>query len=403
MTESRSRRIALALGLALLAGQTFWALRHVGRLGRYSDEFHHLRQILRFCRGEWVLDPKITVLPAYHALATVWATALGGCSLDRVRALSAAAGLLVAYACYRAAGRLRLPDPEARALLCVFLPVLLPYHVLAYTDSVSLAANMVTFSLLVGQRPRLAGLVAGASILIRQTNVAWAVLVCLVEIAESRPWAGGWSSLRELARRLWPAGASLAAFGAFVIWNGGVPVGSRGDHRLGLYSGNVFFALFLLGVLALPLVAWTLFLHRRRLAEPRLLALLAAAGLLFAGTFRADHPSNRIPGFLHNDLVAWVVSDPRIAGAFLVPVAAALAMLYLTPLARPSLWVIYPTALFALVPAKLIEHRYAIPWLVLFLLCRRGAPAPLEWAAVALSVVLGDLLLAGIARSLFWI
>jgi alpha-1,2-glucosyltransferase len=403
MTGGRSRKIALALGLALLAGQTFWALRLVGRLGRYSDEFHHLRQILRFCRGEWLQDPKLTVLPAYHALATLWATALGGCTLDRVRTLSAAASLLVAYACYRAACRLRLPHPEARALLCVFLPVLVPYHVLAYTDSVSLAANVVTFSLLLGERPRLAGLVAGASILIRQTNAVWAVLVCLVVITESRAWTAGWSSLRDLARRLWPAALSLTAFGVFVIWNGGVAVGSRGDHRPGFYSGNVFFALFLLGVCALPLVAWTLFEQRRRLLEPRLLALLAAAGLLFAGSFRADHPSNRIPGFLRNDLVAWVVSDPAIAAAFFVPVAAALATLYLTPLARPSLWVIYPAALLALVPARLIEHRYAIPWLVLFLLCRRGAPAPVEWASVVLSVLLGDLLLAGIVRSLFWI
>jgi len=403
MTSGRARRFALGLGFLLLAGQTYWALRLVGRLGRYSDEFHHLRQILKFCRGEWVQDPKLTVLPAYHALATLWATALGGCTLDRVRTLSAAASLLVAYACYRAACRLRLPQPEARALLCVFLPVLIPYHVLAYTDSVSLAANMVTFSLLLDQRPRLAGFVAGASILLRQTNAVWAVLVCLVVVAESLPWAGTRDALRDLARRLWPAVLSLAAFGVFVLWNGGVAVGSRGDHQVGLYSGNVFFALFLLGVCALPIVAWTLFEQRRRLKEPRLLALLAAAGLLFAGTFRADHPSNRIPGFLRNDLVAWVVSDPAIAAAFFVPVAAALATLYLTPLARPSLWVIYPAALLALVPARLIEHRYAIPWLLLFVLCRRGTPSPVEWVSVGLSLLLGDLLLVGIVRSLFWI
>lgn len=403
MTSGRARRFALGLGLLLLAGQTYWALRLVGKLGRYSDEFHHLRQILKLCRGEWVQDPKLTVLPAYHALATLWATALGGCTLDRVRTLSAAASLLVAYACYRAACRLRLPQPEARALLCVFLPVLIPYHVLAYTDSVSLAANMVTVSLLLDGRPRLAGFVAGASILLRQTNAVWAVLVCLVVIAESLPWAGTRDALRDLGRRLWPAVLSLAAFGAFVLWNGGVAVGSRGDHQVGLYSGNVFFALFLLGVCALPFVAWTLFAERRRLKEPRLLALLAAAGLLFASSFRADHPSNRIPGFLRNDLVAWVVSDPAIAAAFFVPVAAALATLYLTPLARPSLWVIYPAALLALVPARLIEHRYAIPWLLLFLLCRRGAPAPVEWVSVVLSLLLGDLLLAGIVRSLFWI
>jgi hypothetical protein len=165
-----------------------------------------------------------------------------------------------------------------------------------------------------------------------------------------------------------------------------------------MHPGNLFFLLFLFFLLYLPGNLYRLWHERRRLGAPLLAGLIVAAGVVFLASFPPDHPFNKVPGFVHNELLAAVRADPIVRLLFFIPLAAGIATLFVTRLVRPAAYAIYPLALVGLLPLRFVEHRYSIPALVLFLLLREDEPRPIELCGLALSIILSTLALQVIAR-----
>ncbi len=399
MKSAEATRAAAAAALVLFAA--VGAYRALRPLPRYSDEIHHHRQIQSLCNGDYTLNPRVTTIPGYHALSALVGRVTGDCSLQQMRLVNAVIGVLsvaVFFAAARAAGA---ASPVARTLQYFFLPILLPYHFLVYADSISLLANLATLALLLRGRFLLAGLVGSLSILVRQTNVVWLALVCLVTYMDAAEVRSAPHPLTAWLRRTWTALLGLAGFGLFILWNGGVAVGGRGAFAAGFHTGNVFLFLALYFVLCLP--ANLAALHRRagELARPRSWILMIAAYAVFLATFRVDHPFNKFEGFLRNEMLSAVATSPLWKHAFFAVAAGGLLSLYETRLRRSSLYLIYLLALATLLPLRLIEHRYGLPAFVLLLVCREDDPAPVEYAGVAWAIVLSSLVIYIIARG-FW-
>ena len=383
---------AAAAGAVVLVAAVV-AYRALRPLPRYSDEIHHYRQIRGFCEGDYTPNPRVTTIPGYHAVSALVGRLTGDCSLQQMRLVNAVIGVLSVAAFFAAARAAGAAAPVARTLQYFFLPVLLPYHFLVYADSISLLANLLTLALLLRGRFALAGLAGSLAILVRQTNVVWLALVCLVAYMDAAAVRSAPPPLTSWLRRAWTALLGMAGFGLFVLWNGGVAVGGRGAFAAGFHTGNVFLFLALYFVLFLPANLAALRRRAGRLADPRLWALLALAYVLFLTTFRVDHPFNKFEGFLRNEMLSLVVSSLLLKHVFFAFAAGGLIALYLTRLRRPSLYLIYPLALATLQPLRLIEHRYGLPAFVLLLVCREDDPAPVEYAAVALSMLLSGLVL----------
>jgi alpha-1,2-glucosyltransferase len=393
--KAETIRVAAAATLVLLAAVLVW--KALSPLPRYSDEIHHYRQISGFCQGDYTLNPRVTTIPGYHVVSALAGRLTGDCSLQRMRLVNTVIGLLSVAAFFAAARAARARTPIARTLQYFLLPILLPYHFFVYADSISLLANLVTLALLLRRRFLLAGLAGSLAILVRQTNVVWLALVCLVAWMD----APDVQTPQAWVRRTWTALAGLAAFGAFVVWNGGVAVGGRGAFAAGFHTGNVFLFLALYFVLFLPANLAALRRRAGELAKPRFGILIAVTCVVFLATFRVDHPFNKFEGFLRNEMLSAVASSVLWKTVFFLVAAAGLASLYVTRLRLPSLYLIYPLALATLLPLRLIEHRYGLPALVLLLVAREDDAAPVEYAGVALGALLSAVVVYILARGLW--
>jgi alpha-1,2-glucosyltransferase len=390
MQEATTRRVRIALAAAVIAAQTALTFQAVRGMHRYSDEMHHLRQIERFCQGDWSADPKLTVVPGYHLLSALAGRLWGDCSLLPMRAVNLGFGLLSVLVFHAAASAAGVRQPLMRTLQYYFLPVLLPYHFLVYSDSISLLALLAAMALTLRGRYGAAGVVGALSILLRQTNVVWLLFFCVYALLEEGD-----------ARRAWPFVPGILIFVVFVVWNGGVAMGDQRAHQLGLHWGNVFFLLLLFFPLFLPRCLALLWRHRERLGELPLAALLAAAFVLFLLVFGVAHPYNRFEGFLRNDLLLLVEEHPLLKAGLFVPVAGALAALWFDRLQRGVFHVLYPLALLSLLPIQLIDQRYAFVPLVFHLLLRKDDTPLVEALSLAQSVVLSAVILDGVTRGTF--
>jgi alpha-1,2-glucosyltransferase len=399
--RSRAQLAATAfLALWFVAGALAWG----GSL--LADEWVHFLQISRFRTGDTrVYDQWLTTIPGYHWFMALAMRALHAESLGAARLLNAAFGIAAVFAFHRLRGALHPADARAAAIQFSCLPILFPFFFLVYTDVASLALVLGAAALAVRGRHRGAALMLVASMAVRQNNVLWIPFVALL---------GAWPRLAPLWRQpralvaaatsaLWPYVAAVLVFVAYWVWNGSVSwskpqAANHPDARFSV--GNVFFLLFLTGIL-LPLhVAEGLVRFARAVRRrPWLVVLPAAALALFWFAFRVDHPFNFIePRFiLRNRLLMWVHERTAARAAFGTIATLAGCGLAMLPLVRREALLLFPFALAFVGASWLIEQRYALIPFAFWLALRAPLDERLEravtltWAALALFLAWGML------------
>jgi len=375
-------QLPLLLTVAVICLQSAWTLRAMADLPRYSDEYYHVRQIQRFCAGKHRLDHGITMFPGYHVLSAAIAKLTGDCSIQSLRTFNVLAGLLVTALAFFILKSLRSRRPLARSMAFHFLPILFPYQYVAFTDVSALVPALLTVYLMLRKHWSSAGIIGTLGIAMRQTNVALPLFVAMVAFLDHDKTGPLLDWLLSYLSKTWSSLIGLFAFGAFVWVNQGVAIGDRVSHQPGFHVANVFFVLFLAFVVSLPVNLENLWQRRDRCLSLRFLALLTASAVLYAFWFTIDHPYNAQASFLRNALLSWVVSGPFTKALFFIPVAAGVAAIATTSLSRRSFWVLIPITIALLVPESLVEHRYGILPLSLWLLLRRDASAVAEALAV---------------------
>jgi hypothetical protein len=102
--------------------------------------------------------------------------------------------------------------------------------------------------------------------------------------------------------------------------------------------------------------------------------------------FRLEHQYNTHVLFMRNQVVMWVTANPLTKTLFFVPVAIGFAGIWLTPLSRTAYWAWVPVALSLLVPESLIEQRYSILPISIWMLTRRDGSAPAETLTAIINI-----------------
>ncbi|MDY3642089.1 hypothetical protein QWT45_29825, partial [Escherichia coli] len=124
-------------------------------------------------------------------------------------------------------------------------------------------------------------------------------------------------------------------------------------------------------------------------------------------TFRADHPWNvPSPGtvmLLRNEWLVWMKASGLHRVVCFLPVAWVVLSLAVTELKRPAFYLLYPCAILNLAPSWLVEPRYCLPFLVLFLLLRERRSPAVETANLVWSILVAGVLVAGTARGWFFL
>ena len=351
------------------------------------DEMVHYGQINLFDRGDFRIAYKyLTMLPGYHIVmsSVLWAT--GQHSLEATRLLNAIFGVLAILAFHQLRKRIWPAESSLLTLQFALLPILLPYDFLVYTDVMSLGLVLAATAATVQSRHVLAGALMVLAMSVRQTNVIW--LPLLAGIAMWPLWP--LPSLRVTLARTWLLAIGLALFVAYWAWNGHIslsPDQATMHPDFSLHIGNLYFALFMCAVfLPLQVVAGLRTFSSQVASRPWLLALPIMALALFLLAFHVDHPYNQTPSplLLHNFLIQQCDAHLSVKIAFgLLAVAAACGLAGI-PLRPGGAVLVYPLAMVALGAFWMVEHRYALIPLSLWLAFREPMARRIELATAAL-------------------
>ena len=390
--------------LAWIAVVAIWAVLGVmaWSAGLVSDEWIHFNQVSRMRAGDWLgIDPSLTMLTGLHGLVAAAMKALGAESLGAARWICALFGVAAVWTfrglrCELAKDASALPVQQF-----ALLPICLPFVFLVYTDVLSIAMVLGAMWLALRNRHAAAALLLLASLLVRQNNVIWAAFIaawCLWPAMRWRPWL----SWRESVRIGLPYAGVAAVFFGYWLVHGRISVSETQSYAhpdVSFHVGNAYFGLAMLAaMMPLHLAIGVRRFVDKALAQPAWWLLPLASLVVFFALFRVDHEYNRVvPDYnLRNAFLLHL--DAHAAANALFGAIATLAACALagngTATGRGA--ILLPFTAVALCAAWLIEPRYALVPIALWLAMRRQESAPVEWATLALWGALAVYLATGV-------
>jgi len=358
-----------------------------------SDEIAHYVHINWFDHGKFKIAGEIlTVLPGYHAIsaAILWVTDLR--TLAAARWLNAFYGLLAIGAFHWMRGKAYGKADAAATLQFALLPILFPYNFMVFTDVLSLALVLAAGALTLSRRHLASGALMAVALCVRQTNVIWLPLFAWIACSPDRVFV--LPPVRQMIARAWPYAVGVGLFLAYWLWNGSISLSKEQTVMhpdFSIHVGNVYFLLFMCALLfPLHLLAGMKSFVAQVRTRPWLIAIPLAAFALYWALFRVDHPFNQVaePWMVHNHIILLAQSTWWWKAAFgLIGVVAGCGLAN-TRLRPPSAWMLYPLTFFALASSWMVEHRYALVPIALWLVFRERESGKIETATTALWAVL---------------
>ncbi len=384
----------------------------------FGDEGFHMEQIESFQNGNFTVTGSLTTIPGYHAFMTVASTIMGERSITFYRLVNLLLSLTSVFVFLRTAQTVNKTSTVAKTVQYAFLPIILPFFFLLYTDVLSLL--LLLFALHAHERKSYAwaSIASAIAILVRQNNIVWFGyffiacihetgilhrIVSLIPLRCTRRLARRWQSAEEPtvhnAHLLVSVIVFYLGFFLFTIFiklNGGIAIGDKESHPFpSFHLGNVYFLLFLLGILFLPMHLFNLkkifrYLRTDRFA-PTIVVLFFVLGMM---TFVNTHGYNQglDSVFLRNRILSYFTLTPLLKTLFFIPTTLALLSLLVTRFRKPIHYLLYPMTILYLLPSWLIEQRYYFVPMTFFLILRKEQSTSAEWMQaiynISLSVVL---------------
>ncbi len=380
--------------------------------GLMMDEHYHYAQIQRFLHSDFRLDPELPMSPGYHAIIAGVSRTLGMdqipyyVAVPYIRGVSWLLSMMTIVFFFLCA---RLTD-RSHALVktaqySVF-PILLPFFPLLYTDLAALAVILCSFWLLLSRRWILSGLVASASILLRQNTIVW----CAGFATMAYVMQHGYDLRRRYLNQYVQHGvgfltAPIVFF--FLIWKFG-GVSSGGQTHVSptvVIPKNLFLMLFLYFFFFLPVLVaqgkkGISFLRSLRLWH---LVLLAGAYIPFHLTFFIEHPYNYGSFFIHNAIMEYFTAHWTRSLLFFVLMIVSLVSVAVTRLIQPAYYLLYPWTVLFFLPLWFIEQRYTMIPFALYLLLRRHEGRWTEYGFILWNGLLSAAIYWGMHQwRLFW-
>jgi hypothetical protein len=335
-----------------------------------GDELVHIPQIQSFLHGHYVANDALTMIPGYHLLMAAVMHVLGLHSISGMRVVTSVFGLLAALIFFFIRRAVDDPRPLKRAAMFLFLPLLYPYDFLVYTDILSAALVLAAMLAVLKRCHVLPAICLCAAILVRQNNVVWVGFMALF---------AAWPLLQEghwretyvgLVRTGIPYLLPLAMFLGYWAWNGSIALEKSqtvSHPDLQWHRGNIYFFLFLVFA-CFPNQVW--FGVKDFLGAARQRPLLWLIPLLVLALAKLDGNSANVGAehsIFHNGVIAVVRSGLGYHLLFAMMAALAACCLLYTSFAVSQGWLIYPFAAFYLSASWLIENRYSIIPLALWM------------------------------------
>jgi alpha-1,2-glucosyltransferase len=341
-----------------------------------GDEGVHSYQIYQFIKGSYEHFKYITMLPTYHAANAIVVKLLGATDMNYLRFANLLLAAIAIPAFLSIAKTVNHGQAYCRTLEFVFVPIVFPFFFVVYTDLFSLAFTLLMIERTLKAKYKMAALFGFGAVLIRQPNMTWVGYCCLLILMDVEKPAMTKSFLISYLQKVWPFTIIVLAFGGFVIWNGGIAVGDAEQHHVSLNLSNFYFFLLVSFFLFLPYNIARMGDVKDLLVSNKWLILLIV-GLFFVYNATYEHPhkynTKKLSFYLHN-LFLYYSCDIywlRIVSYFaMVWMALSYYAAGLVSKNRIPLLLLLPLTLLSTVPLPLIEQRYYLVSLCLFIALR---------------------------------
>ncbi len=375
-TDTSTLLFWFLIGVSLLLG--FLVITHLNE--PIGDEGVHSFQIYKFINGSYEHFKYITMLPVYHAANALLVKIFGATDLAYLRFANLLLGCIAVPAFLALAKTFYPRQAYSRTLQFVFIPFVFPLFFLIYTDLFSLAFTLLMIERTLKKKYYMAAIFAFAAVFIRQPNLIW-VGYCglLVLLSEEKP---GFSKafIASYMQKVWPFAIVVLAFALFVIWNGGIAVGDADQHHISFNVSNFYFFLLVSFILFLPYnIARLNDVKDLLIARKWLILLIVVMFFFYMATYEHPHKYNtKELSFYRHNLFIYYSCDIvwlRILSYFaMVWMALSYYAAASVSKDRLPLLLLLPVTLLATVPLPLIEQRYYLVSLCLFIALRPPVP-----------------------------
>jgi alpha-1,2-glucosyltransferase len=377
----------LALGVALLL-MVFYALFQKEPL--LVDEPLYYNYILSVKAGI-IEKPLFTTLPGYAFFVAGISWLIHASTIAHIRTIAFILNIGAICAVTLLAHKLNPKTYMRSSLLWVFVPIIFPFLFLIYTDVFSVLMIVTAFYLHLRKDYRLSGLVGFLSWFVRQNNVIWLLLLAVFAWIES--------PTKERLKNVWVHVLGLGAFAAFIYINKGIAVGDASAHPSKIMSsGNVFFFLFVFFILFLPYnIAQFPKIIRLFKKLPALALFVISIFIVYMLNFDVTHQYNLHRGYyIHNDIALFMVKSTLFKVLSFLPIAyAAFSLLSTEWHNRKYVWIL-PMIVLYLLPSWLIEQRYYLIPITLFILLKKPSSPEVEYTGIAWGAFLTGMITVGI-------
>jgi alpha-1,2-glucosyltransferase len=388
----------LLIGLSLLC--TFLYLKNCNLLVDENDSY---KQIQTFREFRYELE-EISAMPTYFYVMAMLSKLAGNGVVGAVRAITLLFSFITIGVFYLCAKIMSPKKSAIKTLQFVFLPVLFIFFFLLYTEVFSLLFVLLAFYYVLKKNYLVAGVFGIISMAVRQNNVMWLAFISVFIYVEANGFTFSMALAKEHLRKTWVFVLGFILFVAFVIWNGGVAIGDADKHPGKLSVGNIYFSLFTFVVIFLPLVIaklkeiWLL-LKSNKAAQ----LFVFVSALLFYLFFKCDHPYNNIDAdfFLRNMMLSFFMQNTLLQWVFFAISLLGALCLMTIKLHEKEYYLMYAFAVLFLLPSWLIDVRYYIIPLVLFVLFKKESNKYVEHVTIIYFLVMSAWLLK-MARTETW-
>lgn len=395
--------LAVIISFSLLIGYYLILFTFVHFQHPMMDEGLHADQIFAFAKGDFRLSPALAMGPGFHLVLAPLVTLFKIKTIQDLRLLAFLVNLPALPVFYWFAKTVSPKNAALKLLQIGFLPLVAYYTVIIFTDIFSLSLVLACITLILKKKFNLAAIAGSMSLVVRQSNIIWVFFALVLGYAEHYGWAFSESNLTGYIKKVWLFGIVLSGFLIFVIVNRGFAVGAgtKEYSSLAINFNNIFLLILTCGILFIPEVlsaAIKFFRKRNRKVLP---AVFVAVTLIALATYTNNHPWNQTDYFIRNRIAVILTWNlwAKIAAFFLVITT----LMHLKLTTGKAIPLLYFFAAASVIPIWLIEPRYYMVALVLFLGLRENVSKTATFISLGLQIIMTVYLVNGLRYDLFFL
>jgi alpha-1,2-glucosyltransferase len=167
--------------------------------------YHQIKLVLDFFKGEpLIIHPIMTMIPGYHFVMAGFSYIFGNSAVPFIRLISTIfsyVSIIILFILLKLEkSHSQIP---VKLIQYAFFPLIFPFFFLIYTDIFSLLLILLSWLLVLNKRYYIGGIIATASVLVRQINLVWLIFMITYIYYENNQFKFNLAILTNWIKNCW--------------------------------------------------------------------------------------------------------------------------------------------------------------------------------------------------------